>query len=184
MIGQPKPPQTVRQEMSGGKAVFPGSTVATSIAPNLFPRTWQVGGVVQIAQAVAIPGLSSGAAEIVTANVTLAPYNLSSPNANPLNPIALSVGQQAYIALSVFLIPPATGNPPTSPFFGTPYVRLSFLSGTPVTPYNGGALFYLVGPNTYSGPTAIVSLPVYAPATFSATKVTLGIEAVLLGVPS
>ena len=181
---RPQPPQTVRQEATGRSSVFPTSSLVTTNAPNLFPKSWQIGGVSQITKTVAVPGLSSGATSTIVTNFGLAPSNQSSPFAFPLTPIALAYGQAAFILVSVFLTPPVTGTPAASPFFGLPYVRLSFLGGTPAMPGNIGSLFLLQGPNTYASPTVSVTLPVYAPSTFSAISVLLTVEAFLVGVPS
>jgi hypothetical protein len=57
------------------------------------------------------------------------------------------------------------------------------LTGTPVVPSGPGSLFLLQGPNSYSSPTVTVTLPVYAPASFSTQIVHLTVEAALMGVP-
>jgi len=181
---QPQPPQTVRQEATGRGTIFPTSSLVTTNAPNLFPKSWQIGGVTQITTSVPVPGMSSGATATIATSFGLAPSNQSSPFAFPLTPIALALGQAAFILVSVFLTPPVVGSPVASPFFGLPYVRLSFLGGTPAMPGNTGSLFLLQGPNTYAAPTVTVTLPVYAPATFSTTSVLLTVEAFLVGVPS
>lgn len=174
----PKAPQTVRREMSGSQVALPLSTVVSTFAPNLFPVSWQVGGVAQVTQSVAVPGLSSGGSQVISTPVGLAPSNVSSPNALPLNPISLGNGQTALIFVSVFLGGPAVA----SPFYGLPFVRLSFLTGVPAA--GAGSIFTLTGPGTFTSPTVTVSIPVYAPATFSATSVLLTVEALLLGVSS
>lgn len=132
---------------------------------------------------VAVVGLRSGATTVVTSTaVGLSQANVPGAVALFPNTIALGPNQSAVIMVSVSLITPSNVAPGSSPFFGLPYVRVFFNAiGLPSAQVVNGNTLTLTGPQTYTNPQVTISLPVYAPQSFSTQTVQLSVWAALFG---
>jgi hypothetical protein len=191
----PRSPLNVRSEMTGSKSTVPLSTNTSTLAASIFANQWQVGGAFAQIVPVTIAGLAANATAIVKSpQIQLAPAAQITPNGTlilpPIPPfpstIVLSVGQVALIVASVTLAPGASA-PSAAPFIGLPYVQISLLQGTNIasTLASMGSTLTLVGAGTFSVPTVVIYLPVFATAAGFATQViNLSLSVLLLGLSS
>jgi hypothetical protein len=171
----PYAPQTVRREMTGGGPNVPVSAAISTLAPNLFVKAWQVGGVFNQIVPATIAGLTANATAIVRVPpIQLAPGNVVlSSGGGAVNPagilpfpsvITLGSGQTAMVVVSVSLAPLGGGAPAAAPFIGLPYVQITFQQGTNAASVatTMSSTLLLSGPGNYSIPALVISLPVFA----------------------
>jgi hypothetical protein len=150
----------------GARLAIPAAVATPS---NLFGNlTWQIGGVYNGIVPIAFPTFSGGPSSQTFT------VNLGFPQ------VTLPSGASGIVNVSTYL----TQFPSPTPVIGIPYLLLQVRGGAATQQTGGRSSFTLSAGRTYSGFSLYGEVTAFSTASIPAFTLYLGVQAILLGVPS